>query len=225
MYRRLLRMRVALITAILLLNACSTTPPPRPTLPAPEAPPEAPQPSIEELRAARHTMLEAIGAWRVQGKVAYRLPDDGGSATLDWRQNEDRSRLRLSGPLGVGSTRIVNEGALLRVTRDGIERLYPADGAPWLPGGALLPIPVASIQYWLRALPDPSLPVDAMDYEGVTLRSLHQKGWQVDYESFREYGGLAMPSRLKLRAPAADLTLKIVLRDWDLEPTGAGAAP
>lgn len=221
----LLRARVALFTATLLLGACSTPPPPRPTVPVSAAPPEAPQPSLEALRAARHDTLRAIADWQVQGKVAYRLPDDGGSARLDWRQTGDRSRLRLSGPLGVGSTSIVNEGALLRVSRDGIERLYPADGAPWLPGGALLPIPVASIQYWLRALPDPSLPVDAMDYDGVTLRSLQQKGWQVEYESFRDHGGIAMPARLQLLAPAADLRLKIVLRDWDLVPTSDDAVP
>ena len=216
---RSLRSPAVFAALALLLGACTSAPPQRPT----QAPaPPVTQASLDELREARQSALRAISAWRVQGKVAYRLPDDGGSASLDWRQIDEHSRLRLSGPLGVASTRIVNEGALLRVSRDGIERLYPADGAPWLPGGALLPIPVTSIQYWLRGLPDPSLPVEALEYDGVTPCALQQHGWQVSYETFREVRGLDMPARLTLLAPAADLSLRIVLRNWDLQDSGPG---
>lgn len=218
---RRLRSPAVLAALALLLGACTSTAPPRPV----QTPPPPAQTSLDELRDARQQTLLAMNAWRVQGKVAYRLPDDGGSASLDWRQDDEYSRLRLSGPLGVASTRIVNEGALLRVSRDGIERLYPADGAPWLPGGALLPIPVTSIQYWLRGLADPSLPVEAIDYEGVAPRSLTQHGWQVLYETFREERGVTLPARLNLLAPAADLSLRIVLRNWDLEGIGSEDAP
>ena len=196
---RSLRSPAVFAALALLLGACTSAPPQRPT----QAPaPPVTQASLDELREARQSALRAISAWRVQGKVAYRLPDDGGSASLDWRQ--------------------IDEHSLLRVSRDGIERLYPADGAPWLPGGALLPIPVTSIQYWLRGLPDPSLPVEALEYDGVTPCALQQHGWQVSYETFREVRGLDMPARLTLLAPAADLSLRIVLRNWDLQDSGPG---
>jgi outer membrane lipoprotein LolB len=154
--------------------------------------------------------------WRVRGKVAYRLPDDAGSASLDWQQTGEQSQLRLSGPLGVGSTEIHNEGALLSVKRDGIERLYPADAAPWLPGGTLLPVPVDSIEHWLRGVPDPEQPVTALETDNALARRIEQNGWVVEYSDYKDTQGLAMPARLLLTVPRIDLSLKIILRDWEL---------
>lgn len=160
--------------------------------------------------------MEALASWRVKGKVAYRLPDDAGSANLDWRQNDRQSALRLSGPLGVGSTVIHNSGALLRVERDGIERLFPADAAPWLPGGALLPIPIDSIQHWLKGVPDPTLPASLVETEDALATRIEQNGWIIHYDDYEIDAGLALPSRLKLTVPDIDLRLRIILRAWDL---------
>ena len=201
------------LLAALILSACSTQ------APAPDSnalpPPVAPQLSEQERWQARLSALGTLGDWRVRGKVAYRLPDDAGSASLDWQQSGAQSALRLSGPLGVGSTEIRNEGALLRVQRDGIERLYPADAAPWLPGGTLLPVPVASIQHWLRGAPDPALPVTAIERNNALATFLEQDGWEIRYSDYENYRGLAMPSRMTLKAPQAKLSLRVILRDWD----------
>lgn len=219
MFNRLPVVRLPVVAAAavaLLLGACASEPPvpQRTQLPPP---PTVQQPSVEELRAAREATLSKITTWKLKGKVAYRLPEDAGSASLDWQQDGDQSRLRLSGPLGVGSTQISNEGALLRVRRDGIDRLYPADGAPWLPNGALLPIPMDSIQFWLRGLADPALSIESSEAEGVTPELIQQAGWVVRYEEFRDQQGLAMPSRMVLEAPGGELTLRVILRAWDLD--------
>ncbi len=196
----------------ILLSACSSSPPQRATVP----PPALPTVSEADRWQARHNLLVSQHTWEVRGKVAYRLPDDAGSANLNWRQRDQQSRLRLAGPLGVGSTEIANEGALLRVQRDGIERLYPADAAPWLPGEALLPIPVNAIQYWLRGIPAPSAPVDALVLEDALARSFSQNGWLIKVDEYDTKQGLKLPSRLSLKAPTAELSLRVILRAWDL---------
>ncbi|WP_439101894.1 lipoprotein insertase outer membrane protein LolB [Congregibacter sp.] len=205
----------ALFLALLLaaLSGCSTLP--ESPLPAPQ-PPGAEQLSEEERWAQRLSVIGRLEEWRVRGKVAYRLPDDAGSANLDWQQAGTQSDLRLSGPMGVGSTEIRNEGALLRVKRDGIERLYPADAAPWLSGGQLLPVPVDSIHHWLRGVPDPSLPTAHLETDNALAARIEQNGWVVEYDEYRETQGLAMPSRLNLSAPDSELTLRIILRGWEL---------
>jgi outer membrane lipoprotein LolB len=206
--------RAAALAALALIAACSTTQaPPRP-LPQP---PEVPEASAATRWAARLTAIASISDWRVRGKVAYRLPEDAGSASLDWQQSGADSDLRLSGPLGVGSTEIHNEGALLRVRRDGIERLYPADAAPWLPDGSLLPVPVDSIRHWLRGVPDPDLPLAMLERDDALAKRMEQAGWEIRFEDYRDVQGMAMPARLTLEAPGAELTLKVILRDWEFE--------
>ena len=206
----------AIVLAVTLLGACTTTQAP-PTRPETPLPPGTPQLDAQALWQKRVETLTAIRAWRVRGKVAYRLPEDAGSANLDWQQEGDATRLRLSGPLGVGTTQVSNEGALLRVRRDGIDRLYPADGAPWLAGDTLLPIPVSSIQYWLRGLPDPDLAIEDERREAAELQYLQQGDWQISYASYRDVGGLNMPTRMALKVPLTDFSLRVILREWDLD--------
>lgn len=203
----------------LLATACATqtttpgdTSPqdPSTSLPALESPDE------ESLWQQRVSVLGTWLEWRVRGKVAYQLPEDAGSASLHWHQAGDLSTLRLSGPLGAASTRLTNEGALLRVRRDGIERLYPADAAPWLPGGRLLPVPMDSIHYWLRGIPDPHLPIDDVEHKNATALVISQAGWVIRYLDYRNHKGTDMPSRLELKSPESDLKLTVILRAWEL---------
>ncbi|WOJ95012.1 lipoprotein insertase outer membrane protein LolB [Congregibacter variabilis] len=204
---------VILVALVALISACSSAPP-VPQRPAP-LPPQAQQASEEERWAKRLNSLASLEDWRVRGKVAYRLPDDAGSASLDWQQADEQSELRLSGPLGVGSTEVHNEGALLRVKRDGIERLYPADAAPWLHGGTLLPVPVGSIQHWLRGVPDPAQPVTLLVTDNALASRIEQNGWVVEYSDYKDVRGLAMPARLLLTVPKIELSLKLILRAWE----------
>lgn len=189
---------------------------------APEPPPPAPTPptvaiqSEAERWSARTAQLSALNSWTVRGKVAYRLPDDAGSASMLWTESPEQSRVRLSGPLGVGTTEIVSEGALLRVRRDGIDRLYPADAAPWLPSGALLPIPVTSIRHWLMGIPDPNKPVSEFALEDALAQSFVQEGWIIRVEKYDTEDGLTLPARLSLEAPQAELTLRVIPRDWSV---------
>lgn len=196
-----------------ILAGCSMVAPERASTPPP---PVAPQVSEAERWAARVGAVTATDEWRVKGKIAYRVPDDAGSANLDWQQSRNQTELRLSGPMGVGSTEIRNDGALLLVRRDGIERLYPADAAPWLPGGALLPVPVDSIQHWLRGIPDPALDTTVLETEDGLARVIDQEGWRIRFSEYREFQGIAMPARLILEAPDVNLVLKLILREWTL---------
>jgi len=205
----------ALLTALLVSLSACTTAPSTPSRPAPP-PAEAQHMSEEERWASRLGSMASLDDWRVRGKVAYRLPGDAGSASLDWQQADEQSELRLSGPLGVGSTEIQNQGALLRVKRDGIERLYPADAAPWLPGGTLLPVPVDSIKYWLRGLPNPAQAIAVLETDNALASRIEQSGWIVEYSDYKDVQGIPMPARLLLTMPKIELSLKVILRAWEL---------
>jgi len=222
----------ALLAASLALGACSA--------PGPERKPpvrvvvggDAPAGGADragsatpdiDLWSAHRAAVMALDSWDARGKVAYRLPGESGSASLLWRQRGERSEVRLSGPLGAGSTVLRNDGALIRVRRDGIERRYPADAAPWLPDGQLLPVPVNSLRYWVRGVPDPVAgEAEVLSDGGLAVR-LAQAGWVIHIESY-DGASPPLPSRLRIEAPSADLELRMLIREWDRSDR-AHAAP
>ena len=195
-----------------LLAACATAPPE----PLPEPVIEAPLSEAQRWDQHRSSVA-ALGRWDARGKVAYRLPDDAGSASMLWQRADGDSTLRLSGPLGANAVRLRSDGALIHLTRDGIERSYPADAAPWLGDGRLLPIPVQALDHWLRGIPDPELELELLETgEGLAQR-LVQAGWEVRYERYAREGALTLPSALTVYAGPAELRLRVLIRDWDVE--------
>jgi outer membrane lipoprotein LolB len=205
---------VAIGLLALILSGCTTLPEESP--PAPDAAVDvAPTPSEAERWATHREAVLAMADWEARGKVAYRLPEDSGSANLTWQQQGEDSELRLSGPLGAGATTIRNDGPLIRVARDGIERLYPADAAPWLPGGDLLPIPVEAIRHWIRGVPDPGLPVDTLTLQNARAATLAQGGWLIWFDAYDESVQPPLPSRLRIEAPVAKLSLRALIREWE----------
>ena len=156
-----LRSRGACVVLTCTLFAGCASQPPSVEEPLPEAPASLSESERWNLHRDR---ISALAAWEARGKVGFTLPDEAGSASLRWRQRDEGSDLRLSGPLGASPVSLRSDGALIHLRRDGIERSYPADAAPWLGDGRLLPIPVHSIQHWLRGIPNPQLAVTPVSY-------------------------------------------------------------
>jgi outer membrane lipoprotein LolB len=183
-----------------------------------EPPPEAPASLSESERWLLHRdRIGELAAWEARGKVGFTLPDEAGSASLRWRQRDDASDLRLSGPLGANPVSLRSDGALIRLRRDGIERSYPADAAPWLGDGRLLPIPVLSIQHWLRGIPNPQLAVTHIETRDGLLQAMSQDDWEIRYEDYQTVSGYTLPARLTVNAPRVSLQLRVIIRDWGLE--------
>jgi len=208
----------AILIVSTLLVGCATSPSDREKSRSSEQLEDRPPLTEAERWAIHRDAVTALERWQTRGKVAYRLPEDAGSASLLWEQIGEQSEARLSGPLGVGSTVIRNDGPLIRVRRDGIDRLYPADAAPWLPDGQLLPIPLSSLHYWMRGVPDPALPVVRLEYRNGRASAIAQAGWSIDIEAYEELPTLAvaLPQRLVIRSDAGNLSLTVLLRQWEL---------
>lgn len=204
---------LAAFLLVQLLAACASQPLPEPDVDATPAPSPATEAERWEEQWRRNSALED---WEVRGKVGYALPDDAGSASLRWRQDGEDSKLRLAGPLGANSLTLRSDGALIRLKRDGIERSYPADAAPWLGDGRLLPIPVDAIQHWLRGIPDPGSSVTQLQTRAGLLRELTQDGWIIAFESYETDGDFTLPARLVVSAPDIELRLTVLLREWTL---------
>ncbi len=156
--------------------------------------------------------ISEIDGWQINGKIGIRAPQDSGSGTLFWLQRQDYFDIRLSGPLGRGATRLTGRPDAVTLEVAGQGR-FEADSPEALVETQLgWRLPVSNLLWWIRGLPAPdSRSRIALDGNG-RLASLEQDGWQVEYLNYRDEGGYALPSRIKLAG--RDLRITLVVKDW-----------
>lgn len=165
------------------------------------------------------THLTAVSAqthWDLQGKIGLRAPGRSGSAFLSWNQTPENYRLVLSGALGLG--RLVLDGDASGVTwqdKDGTTRHHP-DASVLIAKAWGWAVPVNALRYWVRGIPDPSLPVDDQVLEQGLSTRFRQSGWTVAPENYSDVGGISLPGRVRLNGETAAITVSI--SRWTLPP-------
>lgn len=166
--------------------------------------------------SAQRDQLRALSHWQLQGKLGLRLPDDGGSARLRWDQRGEHYRIDLSGPLGQGRTRVETTEEGVQLHRGG-ETLTAADAETLLWRATGWRLPIASLVYWVRALPAPQSEHRITEHTlaGLPAR-MEQLGWQLDYSDYRRVEGLPLPGRIVARRD--DLRLTLVVHQWTPRP-------
>ncbi len=161
--------------------------------------------------------LKGLDTWQASGRVAVRSADDGGSASMIWRQSPSEFSLRLHGPFGQGAV-VIEGDAETATMRQGDGRITRADSAEELLLRELgWSVPVSVLRYWILGRPAPGFPLVELrlNEEGLAGR-LTQAGWRVTYTRYRDAGSGRLPAKIKLRREA--LRVRVVLSDWRLSP-------
>jgi outer membrane lipoprotein LolB len=157
---------------------------------------------------ARVTQLEHVGSWRLDGRAAAALGQQGWQASLNWQQDGSSSDVHLAGPLGVGA-------ADIKVTPAGLS----LNGAP--PSPAVMAqlqsklgfdLPLDNLRYWLLGIPDPGTPFDLTRNPQDRALRLLQAGWTIDYDDYMPSNGDLLPKRLVLSR--SDARVRIAVDRW-----------
>lgn len=156
--------------------------------------------------------IAPLDAWQISGKLGIRSEQESGSAVLFWLQRQDYFDIRLSGPLGQGSTRLTGrEGAVsLEIANRGIFQATSAQDLMQQQLGWSLP--VENLLWWVRGLPAPHSKSQVQLDSNSLLARLEQDNWQVEYLSYRSENGLQLPERIKLSGAGLNITL--VIKEW-----------
>jgi outer membrane lipoprotein LolB len=196
------RGRVAAAAILLLVGGCAAGPRPQP---------------IED-ESARREALQALAAWTLSGRFAVAAGNDGFSGGLQWQQRGSHAELALRGPMGGEAIRMHVDGADYVVeTPDGAS--YDGERAQRLLAeriGAVRPLPVQDMRYWLLGVPAPGTAHEETLGTDQRLASLTQSGWLIRYGSFENVGALALPQRIEMTTQG--LRLRVVVSDWQLPP-------
>jgi outer membrane lipoprotein LolB len=189
-------MRAALLLTLALLAGCAGAPA---ILTAPPW----------EQRADR---LAQLAHWRAEGKLALRSGDRAEAANLLWQQAERESNLQLSGPLGMGTTRIHSDGRILEIRRGDEIQVFDISSPDAIRRNTGWDLPLAALPFWLKGLPQPGVAADDLQFEEDLLRGLRQAGWQVQFETYGRFGDYTLPTRLRVqRGPTS---ARLVIRQW-----------
>ena len=196
----------------LLLGGCESTPDLAAltnflSLPGPDDPQEEWQAHLQ--------WLESLNVWRTSGRLAVKVPDDGWSASLRWRQRDDTYRVQLNGPFGQGAVRIDGSAsAVVLRTADGRER-RAATPEKLIAAELKAEVPVSLLRFWILGRPAPApAPLESeleLDEAG-RLQSLAQAGWSITYQEYETLDVGDLPKRMRIERE--DTEARFVLSSW-----------
>ncbi|MCB1616143.1 MAG: outer membrane lipoprotein LolB [Pseudomonadales bacterium] len=154
--------------------------------------------------------------WLISGKLSIKEDNHQQSSAFSWLQNHEDFDIAINGFLGHGSSRIFGNGNRATLEQGGSPPLSassPSELSSHFFGQSL---PVESLFFWIRGLPDPQLPVyDATFNENGTYSSFRQEGWTLTFRSQTTVDGFLLPSSIHARKDK--LQLKIIVKQWQPE--------
>ncbi len=189
-----------LLLSLLLLGACAATPP-------------AITVSDDARFRMREAELSALPGWKITGRIAFKIADEGGTGAMTWAQEGSDMVFSFRGPLGAGAFNL--EGSppdLMLQTGDGeLHRL--ADPETELRARYGWSAPFSSLRFWMVGLPDPANAAETVIDGAGLLRALSQTGWAVTYERYHDVPPM-MPRKLTLLRE--DVRIRVVIDRWQL---------
>ncbi|MDC1453534.1 lipoprotein insertase outer membrane protein LolB [Porticoccaceae bacterium] len=177
-------------------------------------PPQTAAPSDWQTHQLR---VSQLNDWRLAGKLGFRGPDSGGSASVNWQQQQNNFQLQLSGPFGAGrATLSGNQQIAEMLYQDKLYRQTPQQLASQLTG---VPLPVGALSWWARGLPSPDQETAssiATSPEGYA-SSFEQAGWQLSFSRYSETDAGSLPSKIIGTHQSSDnrrYSFKLVISEW-----------
>lgn len=186
----------ALSLLLLIIAACSTTPT---------------QVDVD----AQHHALVHLENWQAEGKLGVRVNGEAHSAFFDWQNQPEQFALRLSGPLGQGTTWLRRSGTLVTLESADQPKQQAATAEELMQHQLGWQVPVSNLSYWIKGIAAPDAPVSHVARNpDNTLAELHQQGWRISFSRYGVEDGWALPG--KLQAKRNDIAITVIIKDWRL---------
>ena len=193
-----------LLLAVMILTACTTTPPHQFVA--------DPDKKWEQRKAE----LSEINDWLLNGRIAIINGQESWHLSMDWQRHSDKYILDLSGPFGAGHAQLTGtaEGVILV---DSDENYFYADTPDRLLQEVTgLRIPVKSLLYWMRGLPNWNATKEKQQLDNFgRLALLQQDGWRVRFKKYIDVDKHELPQKIFI--DGFDLKVKIFVDEWDLK--------
>lgn len=198
--------RFIFLLAVISLTACTSIP----------TPPKALVADPDKTWEQRKLVLSEINDWHLDGRMAIINGDESWHLNMTWQRHADKYILDISGPFGAGRAQLTgtDEGVILI---DSDENYFFANSPDRLLKEVTgIRMPVQSLLYWIRGLPDWNIEKDKQKIDDYgRLKQLHQDGWRVRFKRYVDSGKYELPQKVFI--DGHELKVKIFIDEWDLK--------
>lgn len=186
-----------LVLLLLLVSGCASRP----------AKTAAGDPMAAQVQ--REHRLAGETSWSFRGRLAVAVGGDGGSGSLQWRQQGEDLDIRLTAPVTGQAWHLVWVSGVSRLSGlQGGDRVGD-DPQALLEQATGWPLPLAAMADWLRGLRHGDSAELEFDAQGLP-RLLREQGWTVE---FRSWDDDSRPIRIHARR--GDASVRLAIDAWD----------
>ncbi len=148
--------------------------------------------------------------WQMSGRIGLWQNQQQESGQLSWLQcGNHYSKIRLTGPVGVGGAEIISTADGASVDYRGEH--HRAANAETLAADIGWPLPVSALRFWLRGQAAPDAPLSAKLSASGQLSELQQYGWHIQFSRHSDSTD-ALPKSIDARRDK--LRLKLIIKTW-----------
>lgn len=164
-------------------------------------------------QAEREKAISADSDWQLEGRLGVSDGRDGGSGSLQWRQDGDRYRFSVHAPV-TGKTWVLS-GDRGHAVLEGL-REQPVEGGD---AAALLErelgwhVPVAALTDWVRGMRASGEASIEFRSDGLPA-TIRQDGWTIEYRDYDASQQPPLPRRVFARN--GDYRVRLSVSRWEL---------
>ena len=163
---------------------------------------------------SRLAQLAGQNQWRLEGRLAIRKDNEGFSATIHWQQMAGEFDIRLLDPLGRRVAWLTGNPKKVSLTTSDGKSYQGVDPQLLLRQHLGWGIPLDSLSYWVKGMPDPSKVTWREEYDDIGRPTLlDQADWQVTLARYESGLPLALPQLVKLEREGFRAKLLIDTRE------------
>jgi len=156
--------------------------------------------------------LYRLAAWKLEGRIAAKMGQEGWNANLVWDHDGGQERLRIFGPFNQGTVSIIVQSDLVYVNEGNGVITQSRDPDAWLKNRLGFAVPLRSLRYWVLGLPAPDSEYKAeLDVAGG-LVGFEQGGWALAFERFDTVGDKVLPKKMTIRG--SEVVLRLIADEW-----------
>lgn len=163
----------------------------------------------------RKQSLESLSHWTLRGKAAFQSNKEAGSASFEWQQQQDRFSFAAFSPLGNEEFRLQGNQSLATLQLANGKHYDAANSDELLLRTLGFALPLSSLSYWIRGIPNPHLPAKTTFDASNRLSQLQQANWQVDFMSYTTISGIDLPRLISMRS--SSYKTKVVVYQWQIQ--------
>lgn len=162
---------------------------------------------------AQQNTLTQLQNWQLSAKLGIVTPDERGSLSLFWQQDNQDYRMNLTNVVGKRIFDLSRTGQRVQLTDSKGQVHHAAHARDLVQQLTGWDLPVEQLAYWIKGLPGEGDQVTYDEHQRPKAITAH--GWELEYLGYTQIQGLWLPSRLNLSHQ--DTQLRLAISQWELK--------